>query len=100
MSDLYEDTTGKVRSVYSEFLVFDGTVMCPDWFLDCYIIPGANAIVTAEGLEAATRVFAKWALPNDLLWGEMNEAAKKQARLITRKALEAAGIRIEEKTDE
>ena len=68
--------------------------------LDAYIIPGANAIVSAEGLEAATRVFAKWALPNDLLWGEMNEAAKEQARLITVKVLEAAGIRIEAATDE
>lgn len=68
--------------------------------LDAYIIPGANAIVSVEGLDAATRVFAKWALPNDLLWGEMNEAAKGQARLITVKVLEAAGIRIEAATDE
>ena len=70
-----------------------------DPILDAFIIPGANAIVTARGLEAATRVFAKWALPNDLLWGEMNEAAKEQARLITAHVLEAAGIRIEEATD-
>ena len=37
MSDLYEDSAGKVRRVYSEFPVFDGIVVCPDWFLDAHI---------------------------------------------------------------
>ena len=81
MSDLYEDTTGKVRGVYSEFLVFDGIVVCPDWFLDCYIIPGANAIVTAEGLENAAHALAGC--------GVGPEARRVR---LARAVLEAAGI--------
>ena len=38
-------------------------------------------------LDCAARIFAEWALPGDVAWEDLNEAAKEQARLVTRHML-------------
>jgi hypothetical protein len=65
-----------------------------------HLIPGADAVVTEEGLEAATRTaYEKHHGPETTLappitWDELSERGQEAWRNSTRAALEAAGIRV------
>ena len=77
-----------------------------DPILDAYIIPGASAVVTQDGLEKAAKALCddmrddQAEIISYLSWRKCPEDGRKHWRRHARAVLKAAGIRIEEKDDD